>query len=56
MKFVKTLVAVCLFFASPSGFATDITGAASSFIYRVLSKWADAYEKESSNRLNYQSM
>jgi phosphate transport system substrate-binding protein len=36
--------------------AADITGAGSTFIFPVLSKWADAYKKESDNGVNYQSI
>jgi phosphate transport system substrate-binding protein len=48
---VAGLVAV----ASPS-FAADITGAGSTFIFPVLSKWADAYKKETGTSVNYQSI
>ena len=41
MNFLKTIVAAGLVAASTSAFAADITGAGSSFIYPVLSKWAD---------------
>ena len=36
--------------------ATDVTGAGSSFVYPVLSKWAQEYSKTSGNRINYQSI
>ena len=36
--------------------AADITGAGSTFIYPVFSKWADAYKAKTSNGLNYQSI
>ncbi len=36
--------------------ATDVTGAGSSFVYPVLSKWSQDYSKSSSNRINYQSI
>ncbi len=36
--------------------AADISGAGASFPYPVYSKWADAYQKETGNRLNYQSI
>jgi phosphate transport system substrate-binding protein len=42
--------------ASTSAFAADITGAGSTFIFPVLSKWADAYKKDSGNGVNYQSI
>lgn len=36
--------------------ATDVTGAGSSFVYPVLSKWSQDYSKNSKNRINYQSI
>ena len=56
MNFMKTIVAAGLVAASTSAFAADITGAGSTFIFPVLSKWADAYKKESGSGVNYQSI
>jgi len=56
MRFMKAIVAAGLVAASTSAFAADITGAGSTFIYPVLSKWADAYKKESGDGVNYQSI
>jgi phosphate transport system substrate-binding protein len=57
MNFMKTLVAAGLLAASTiSARAADITGAGSTFIYPVLSKWADAYKKQSGAGVNYQSI
>jgi phosphate transport system substrate-binding protein len=56
MNFMKTIVAAGLVAASTSAFAADITGAGSTFIYPALSKWADAYKKESGSGVNYQSI
>jgi phosphate transport system substrate-binding protein len=56
MNFMKTIVAAGLVAASTSAFAADITGAGSTFIYPVLSKWADAYKKDSGSGVNYQSI
>src|ERR1700758_5083022 len=56
MNFLKAIVAAGLVAASTSAFAADITGAGSTFIFPVLSKWADAYKKESGNGVNYQSI
>ena len=56
MNFVKAIVAAGLVAASTSAFAADITGAGSTFIFPVLSKWADAYKKESGSGVNYQSI
>jgi len=53
---MKTIVAAGLVAASTSAFAADITGAGSTFIFPVLSKWADAYKKESGDGVNYQSI
>src|SRR5690348_13406522 len=36
--------------------ATDITGAGSSFVYPVISKWSAAYAEKTGNHLNYQSV
>ena len=57
MNFIKTIVAAGLVAATTTtAFAADITGAGSTFIFPVLSKWADAYKKESGNGINYQSI
>ncbi|WP_076864638.1 phosphate ABC transporter substrate-binding protein PstS [Bradyrhizobium mercantei] len=56
MKFVKTIVAAGLVAMATPAFATDITGAGSTFIFPVLSKWADAYKKDSGSGVNYQSI
>jgi phosphate transport system substrate-binding protein len=56
MNFVKAIVAAGLVAASTSAYAADITGAGSSFIYPVLSKWADAYKKDTGAVVNYQSI
>lgn len=39
-----------------SAHAIDITGAGSSFVYPVISKWAASYAERSGNRVNYQSI
>ena len=36
--------------------ATDITGAGSSFVYPVISKWSASYAEKTGNRVNYQSI
>jgi phosphate transport system substrate-binding protein len=57
MNFVKTIMAAGLVaVTSTSAMAADITGAGSTFIFPVLSKWADAYKKETGNGVNYQSI
>ena len=39
-----------------SAAATDITGAGSSFVYPVLSKWSATYAEKTGNHINYQSI
>jgi phosphate transport system substrate-binding protein len=56
MRFMKAIVAAGLVAVSTSAFAGEITGAGSTFIFPVLSKWADAYKKETGNGVNYQSI
>jgi phosphate transport system substrate-binding protein len=56
MSFMKAIVAAGLVAASTSAFAADITGAGATFPFPIYSKWADAYKKETSNGLNYQSI
>jgi phosphate transport system substrate-binding protein len=56
MNFMKTVVAAGLVAASTSAFGADITGAGSTFIYPVLSQWADGFKKESGSAVNYQSI
>lgn len=56
MNFIKTVVAAGLIAASTSAYAADITGAGSSFIFPVLSKWADEYKKDTGGIVNYQSI
>ena len=52
---VATL-AVASTFGAAAAQATDITGAGSSFVYPVMSKWSAAYAEKTGNRLNYQSV
>jgi phosphate transport system substrate-binding protein len=56
VNFLKTLVAASLVAGVTSAHAADVTGAGSSFIFPVLSKWADAYKKETGSGVNYQSI
>jgi phosphate transport system substrate-binding protein len=51
----QTLVAATLAFA-PLLHAADLTGAGASFPAPVYAKWADAYNKATGNRVNYQSI
>ena len=55
MNFVsKAALAAAL--AIGSAQAADLTGAGSSFVAPVMSKWADAYNKATGNKINYQSI
>ncbi|QPF84274.1 phosphate ABC transporter substrate-binding protein PstS [Bradyrhizobium genosp. L] len=56
MNFIKAICAAGVLAVSTPAFAADITGAGSTFIFPVLSKWADAYKKESGSGVNYQSI
>ncbi|MBI1218067.1 MAG: phosphate ABC transporter substrate-binding protein PstS [Rhodobacteraceae bacterium] len=58
MKSFVVGAAVAAFSVSLAGVsaAADISGAGSSFIYPVFSKWAEAYKKETGIGLNYQSI
>ncbi|QAZ38267.1 phosphate ABC transporter substrate-binding protein PstS [Methylibium sp. Pch-M] len=52
----STLAAVALVAVAGTASAQDITGAGASFPAPVYSKWADAYNKATGARLNYQSI
>ncbi len=59
MTFVSKAAPVALLsalLALGSAHAADITGAGSSFVAPVMSKWADAYNKATGNKINYQSV
>jgi phosphate transport system substrate-binding protein len=52
---VITIAAVASVFCVAAT-ATDVTGAGSSFVYPVLSKWSATYAEKTGNRVNYQSI
>ncbi|MBT8595111.1 phosphate ABC transporter substrate-binding protein PstS [Polynucleobacter paneuropaeus] len=57
LSFKQALVAGAVaLFMSTGAMAVEMTGAGSSFIYPVLSKWAEAYKAKTGNSLNYQSI
>ena len=57
MKLVKTAVAgIVSIVVAGTAFAAEITGAGASFPAPVYSKWADAYNKATGNKVNYQSI
>lgn len=54
MRFILTLAFVLT--SAVSYAATEVTGAGSTFVYPVLSQWADAYQKKTGVSVNYQSI
>ena len=55
--FKKSLVAgIFALSAMTAASAADITGAGSTFVYPLLSKWAEAYKAKTGNNMNYQSI
>ncbi len=53
---VGAAVATISLTVAGASFAADITGAGSSFINPVLSKWAEGYKAATKNTVNYQSV
>ena len=49
-------ISTALFTTITTVSAADMTGAGSTFMYPIASKWAEAYKKTSGNGLNYQSI
>ncbi|HEY0285569.1 MAG TPA: phosphate ABC transporter substrate-binding protein PstS [Pseudomonas sp.] len=47
------LASMCL---SGMAHATDVTGAGSSFVFPVITKWSQDYSKDAAHRINYQSI
>ena len=47
---------VVLASATTASFAADITGAGSTFVYPVLSKWSADFNQKTGDKLNYQSI
>lgn len=52
----STLAVAIGFGIASTAFAADITGAGASFPAPVYTKWADAYNKATGNKVNYQSI
>ncbi|TAH43066.1 MAG: phosphate ABC transporter substrate-binding protein PstS [Gammaproteobacteria bacterium] len=42
--------------AGTTAFAAEVTGAGSSFVYPLMSKWSADYHQKTSNKINYQSI
>ncbi|HZX33736.1 MAG TPA: phosphate ABC transporter substrate-binding protein PstS [Rhodocyclaceae bacterium] len=54
--FRATMLAVSLAGAAVAAQAAEITGAGASFPAPIYAKWADAYQKATGNKINYQSI
>ncbi len=48
--------AVAMSVLAGSGLAAEITGAGSTFVYPILSKWSTTYSAKTGNEINYQSI
>ena len=53
---IRIAVAAASILFSIAATATEITGAGSSFVYPVLSKWSAAFAEKTGNHVNYQSI
>lgn len=53
---IRIAVAVAASLFSIAAGATDVTGAGSSFVYPVLSKWSASFAESTGNHVNYQSI
>ncbi len=58
LKSLKSRLVVLALATSLAGsaFAADITGAGSTFVYPILSKWSADYNAKTGNKINYQSI
>src|ERR1700743_3110998 len=52
----RLAVAAALALSSTLALPDEVTGAGSSFAAPIYSKWAEAYAKTTSNKINYQSV
>jgi phosphate transport system substrate-binding protein len=55
-KMIRTAVAVALSLSTGLVLAEDVTGAGATFPAPVYAKWADAFNKATGVRINYQSV
>jgi phosphate transport system substrate-binding protein len=54
--FLKQSIAVAALIVAPFAHGAELTGAGASFPAPVYAKWAEAYQKATGNRVNYQSI
>ena len=52
---VAAIWALCQI-GNPQAFAAEITGAGSTFVYPILSKWSAEYNAKTGVKVNYQSI
>ena len=52
----QAIVGVAALLVSTVVHAADLTGAGSTFVYPILSKWSDSYNSKTGNKINYQSI
>ncbi|NJL25717.1 MAG: phosphate ABC transporter substrate-binding protein PstS [Calothrix sp. SM1_5_4] len=52
----RLFVGLCGLLFSTGAFAAGITGAGATFVYPLMAKWADTYNKEFKKTVNYQSI
>lgn len=55
-KLIGLGAALALATAAPASAADSITGGGSTFIFPVLSQWADTYKSDTGNQINYQAI
>jgi len=51
-----SLLAMSVSLAAPGAMAAEVTGAGATFPAPLYAKWADAYQKATGNKINYQSI
>jgi phosphate transport system substrate-binding protein len=56
IKKLSSLIVAAAAAVSFSAAATDVTGAGSSFVYPILSKWSAIHADNTGNRINYQAI
>ncbi|MGN6112933.1 MAG: phosphate ABC transporter substrate-binding protein PstS [Luteimonas sp.] len=56
IRIAAVALATTLAFGAATAAAAEVTGAGSSFVYPVLSKWSAAYAEQTGTRINYQSI
>jgi phosphate transport system substrate-binding protein len=56
LNLIGSLIALLAALAAPAAGAQNITGAGATFPAPLYAKWADAYQKATGARVNYQSI